>query len=88
MTNRDRKIEETRETWVTANKRKMELVREIWKIEEIIDKTKELLIRYGQNETLGMVQETTDLVENHHCNCSCDSCNFRCRLGTILYGES
>lgn len=88
MTNRDRKIEEIREAWITAVKRRQELIKEIWSVETIENKTKELLTRYGEEDFMGMVQEPTTLVANHHCTCSCDRCNFRCRLGTILYGDA
>ena len=88
MTNRDRKIEEIRNTWITAIKRKHELIKEIWKIQEIESKTKQLLFKYGEENIMGMVQETTNVVENHHCTCNCDNCSVRCRLGTILYGSS
>ena len=88
MTNRDRKIEEILNTWMAAVKRKQELIKEIWKIEEIEEKTKQLLFKYGEEDIMGVVQETADVVENHHCTCSCDRCNIRCRLGTILYGSA
>ena len=88
MTNRDRKIEEIRNTWITAVKRKQELIHEIWKIEEIEEKTKQMLFKYGKQDFMGMVQETTDMAENHHCTRSCDRCSVRCRLGIILYGTA
>ena len=47
-TNRDRKIEATREMWATAVKRKDELIRELWKVEEIENKTKEQLKSHGR----------------------------------------
>lgn len=88
MTNRDRKIAEIRETWVAAVKRKQELIKEIWKIEEIEEKTKQMLFKYGEEDFMGVVPETTDVVENHNCTCSCDSCSVRCRLGAILFGTA
>lgn len=85
-TNRDRKIEATREMWITAVKRKDELIHELWKIEEIENNTKEQLKRYGEYEFQNMVQEPTDVAENCRCNGDCNSCGVRCKLGNILYG--
>lgn len=87
-TNRDRKIEATREMWVKAVKRKDELIRELWKVEEIENKTKEQLKKYGEFEFQNVVQETADVVEDCRCNGDCNSCNLRCRLGHILYGNA
>ena len=87
-TNRDRKIKETREMWITAVKRKDELIRELWKVEEIENKTKEQLKRYGEFEFQNVVQKPADMVENCHCDGNCDSCSVRCRLGIILYGNA
>ena len=88
MTNRDQKIAEIRNAWITAVKRKQQLIHEIWKVEEIENKTKQMLLKYGKEDFLGMVQETADVAPNHHCTCSCDRCSFRCRLGDILYGPA
>lgn len=88
MTNRDRKIAEIRNTWITAVKRKQELVNELWKVEEIESKTKQLLFKYGEEDIMGMVQETTNVVENHNCPCSCNDCHIRCRLGILLFGTA
>ena len=87
-TNRDRIIEATREMWATAVKRKNELIRELWKVEEIENKTKEQLKRYGEFEFQNVVQKTADMVENCRCDGNCDSCSVRCRLGNILYGNA
>jgi len=87
-TNRDRKIEATREMWATAIKRKNELIRELWKVEEIEDKTKEQLKKYGEYEFQNVVQESADVVENCCCNGDCNSCSVRCKLGNILYDNA
>lgn len=87
-TNRDRKIEATREMWATAVKRKDELIRELWKVEEIENKTKEQLKKYGEYEFQNVVQESADMVENCCCNGNCNSCSVRCRLGNILHGNA
>lgn len=87
-TNRNLKIEATREIWATAVKRKDELIRELWKVEEIEDKTKEQLKKYGEYEFQNVVQESADMVENCCCNGNCNSCSVRCRLGNILYGNA
>lgn len=88
MTNRERKIAEIRDAWITAVKRKQELIKEIWKVEEIESKTKQLLFKYGEEDIMGVVQETTDMAESHNCPCSCDDCRVRCRLGDILFGSA
>lgn len=87
-TNRDRKIEATREMWVTAIKRKEELIRELWKVEEIEDKTKEQLKKYGEYEFQNVVQESADVVKDCRCDGNCNSCSIRCKLGNILYGDA
>ena len=87
-TNRDRKIEATREMWAKAVKRKDELIRELWKVEEIENKTKEQLKRYGEYEFQNLVQEPADVVENCRCNGNCNSCSVRCKLGNILLGDA
>lgn len=87
-TNRDRKIEATREMWVTAVKRKNELVHELWKVEEIENKTKEQLKKYGEYEFQNVVQESADVVKNYRCDGDCNSCNLRCKLGDILYSDT
>ena len=87
-TNRDRKIEATREMWVTAIKRKDELIHELWKVEEIENKTKEQLKRYGEYEFQNVVQESANVAENCCCNGDCNSCSIRCKLGNILYGNA
>lgn len=87
-TNRDRKIEATREMWVQAVKRKDELIRELWKVEEIENKTKEQLKKYGEYEFQSVVQEPADVVKDCRCDGNCSSCNLRCRLGNILYGNA
>lgn len=87
-TNRDRKIEATREMWVAAVKRKDELIRELWKVEEIESKTKDQLKKYGELEFQNVVQEPTNVVEDCRCDSNCSSCNLRCKLGHILYGNA
>lgn len=87
-TNRDRKIEATREMWATATKRKNELIHELWKVEEIENKTKEQLKKYGEYEFQNVVQESANVVEDCRCDGNCNSCRIRCRIGNILYGDA
>lgn len=42
-----------------AEKKKHELMHEIWKIETIANNTKEKLIKYGEQDFMGVVSETT-----------------------------
>lgn len=61
MTARESKISELKETWMEAERKKHELMHEVWKVETIANNAKEKLMKYGEEDFLGVVPETTTM---------------------------
>lgn len=61
MTNREKKIEETRQAWGQACLEKEKLIHEIWRIEAQIEALKNLMVKYGVEEFHYLAKEAAEL---------------------------